>query len=410
MWQFRRSRRTVPCRDADSSILVARCSSCGRVSDPQHSYCAYCGWRVRVDDQEVPVFGLPEGDQGSPATPTPPFLPLSSVSLPPNRRATPPGPAPALSIGAPRGGTRRVLRTAPCPHCHRNIDKSLVFCTHCGLKTGFVSNLTHYCTTCGTRVPDDEATFCTFCGEPIRGGLDAPRDAASTKPRGIAAVVPPNAVPRLAVLDDQGAVVREIPIEREEIIVGRTQGDVQFSDDDALSPEHALLTWRSNALCVRDLGSSNGSWVFITDPHVLSDGDLLLIGSQIIRFRRLATAFEDASVSPVQAGSRVPVRDVAMLEQLRSDGSVRDVIYLSPLRAVLIGRERGDWVFPYDPTMSASHAEVRCLPEGQGEGDECLVRDVGSRNGVAVLVRGERAVNPGERILLGRKVLRVELS
>ena len=210
-------------------------------------------------------------------------------------------------------------------------------------------------------------------------------------------------------LNDDGVVVREIPIEREETIVGRTRGDVRFDDDETLSPEHALLTWRSNALCVRDLGSSNGSWVFITGPHSLSDGDLLLIGSQIIRYRRMSQASpSDAPVAPVQSGSRIPERDVAMLEQLRSDGSVRDVLYVSPLRSVLIGRERGDWVFPYDPTMSASHAEVRCLPQGGGE--ECLVRDVGSRNGVAVLVRGERAVNPGERILLGKNVLRVELS
>jgi pSer/pThr/pTyr-binding forkhead associated (FHA) protein len=215
--------------------------------------------------------------------------------------------------------------------------------------------------------------------------------------------------PRLAVLNDEGDVVREIPIEREETIVGRTHGDVRFDDDETLSPEHAVLTWQSNALRVRDLGSSNGSWVFITSPHSLSDGDLLLIGSQIIRYRRLLPASPgDTTAATLQSGSRVPERDVAMLEQLRSDGSVRDVLYVSPLRSVLIGRERGDWVFPYDPTMSASHAEVRCLPRGGAE--ECLVRDIGSRNGVAVLVRGERAVNPGERILLGRNVLRVELS
>jgi pSer/pThr/pTyr-binding forkhead associated (FHA) protein len=211
------------------------------------------------------------------------------------------------------------------------------------------------------------------------------------------------------VLNDDGTVEREITIEREETVVGRTSGDLRFHDDDTLSPEHAVLTWRANALRVRDLGSANGSWIFITSPHPLSDGDHLLVGSQIIRFRRLAGGARDDAGTPAPHGAaRTPERDVAMLEQLRSDGSVRDVIYLSPLRSVLIGRERGDWVFPYDPTMSASHAEVRCLPGDRGE--ECLVRDVGSRNGVAVLVRGERAVSAGEKILLGKHVLRVELS
>ena len=360
---------------------------------------------MRAGDEEVPIFGLADSDAESPSTP-PPFLPLSSASLPPSRQATPQAERTA-DVG--KRPVMSAVRTAPCPHCHRAVERTLLFCIHCGLKTGFHLGVLLNCASCGMRLPGDDASFCPSCGEPIRGGLDAPGASVDTKPRGVAPIVKVDGVPRLAVLDDDGAVVQEIPLEREATVVGRTQGDVRFHDDDALSPEHALLTWQANSLRVRDLGSSNGSWVFITTPQVLADGDLLLIGSQIIRFRRLAgPATADAPPVPVQAGSAVPVRDVAMLEQLRADGSVRDVIYLSPLRAVLIGRERGDWVFPYDPTMSASHAELRCLP--QDTGDECMVRDVGSRNGVAVLVRGERAVNPGERILLGRKVLRVELT
>ena len=96
-----------------------------------------------------------------------------------------------------------------------------------------------------------------------------------------------------------------------------------------------------------------------------------------------------------------------MLEQLRADGSVRDVLYLSADRSVLIGREFGDWVFPYDPTVSSRHAEVRPAPDSA---DEFTVRDVGSRNGVAMLVRGERAVHAGERLLFGKKMLRLELT
>lgn len=217
---------------------------------------------------------------------------------------------------------------------------------------------------------------------------------------------PPRATtPTLVLLNEAGDAVREIPIEHGETVVGRTQGDVTFIDDDAVSPAHAVLTWRENALLVRDLGSANGTWVFVTEPHVLADGDVLLVGSQVIRFRRLPVHDEPATDAR-QAGSRLPVRDDAMLEQLRADGSVRDVLYLSPGRTILAGREHGDWVFPYDPTMSARHAEVRSVPER----DEYVVRDLGSRNGVAVLVRGERQVRGGERLLFGRKVLRANLS
>ncbi|HSA54111.1 MAG TPA: FHA domain-containing protein [Gemmatimonadaceae bacterium] len=214
-------------------------------------------------------------------------------------------------------------------------------------------------------------------------------------------------IPRLQLLNEEGGVVREIPIEGEQLVVGRTAGDVTFDDDDALSPEHALLTWRENALTVRDLGSANGSWLFITTTQTLADGDVLLIGSQVVRFRRLpAPATGNTGDHRPAAPARLPVVDDAMLEQLRPDGTIRNVLYLSPGRTFLIGREHGNWVFPYDPTMSARHAEILSHPED----DTYAVRDLGSRNGVAVQVRGERGVRGGERLLLGRKMLRVDLA
>ena len=79
---------------------------------------------------------------------------------------------------------------------------------------------------------------------------------------------------------------------------------------------------------------------------------------------------------------------------------------LRRLRTILIGRDHGDWAFPYDPTMSARHAEIRSVPQR----DEYVVRDLGSRNGIGVLVRGERAVRGGERLLFGRKMLRADLT
>ena len=299
----------------------------------------------------------------------------------------------------------RSVRTGPCPHCTRAIDRALHFCPHCGLKTGFAEVHPTFCGSCGTRMGDDDA-FCAACGEPLKGGLDAPGLTVDTQPRGITPMVVSAIGPHLSLLADDGDVVREIPLERGEITVGRGRGDVQFDDDDSVSPEHAVLTWKDNALHVRDLGSSNGSWLYILVPQALTDGDVLLIGSQVIRFRKLTSGFllDDAELR--QAGSRTPRRDDAMLEQLRADGSVRDVLYLSPGRTILIGRDHGDWAFPYDPTMSARHAEIRSVPQR----DEYVVRDLGSRNGIGVLVRGERAVRGGERLLFGRKMLRADLA
>jgi len=99
----------------------------------------------------------------------------------------------------------------------------------------------------------------------------------------------------------------------------------------------------------------------------------------------------------------VPSADIASLTQLRSDGSSRDTIQLSPGRDVHIGRERGDWIFPYDPSMSAQHATVR------SEDADFVLLDDHSRNGVAIAARGAMALEHHSRIMVGDKLLRIEL-
>jgi len=144
--------------------------------------------------------------------------------------------------------------------------------------------------------------------------------------------------------------------------------------------------------------------VFLDAPCRLTDGDTLLIGSQLLRFRRLGYPgpHPPEADGTRRMGSLTPAPDTAVLEQLRADGSVRDTFHLSPGRTVRLGRDEGDWLFPFDQTMSGRHAEVRA------EDSEFVVYDAGSRNGVAIAVRGERPLKPGTRLLVGDQLLRVE--
>src|SRR5207245_5065630 len=87
----------------------------------------------------------------------------------------------------------------------------------------------------------------------------------------------------LVLLDDSGAPVQRFERRTPDTTVGRQDGDIRFPEDVFLSPLHAKISWEDNALLVRDLGSRNGTWVFLEAPHRLADGDLLLIGSQVIR-------------------------------------------------------------------------------------------------------------------------------
>lgn len=274
--------------------------------------------------------------------------------------------AAAASLAARRASSNPGSRLATCTQCGSPIDPGLPFCAHCGAATG------------------------------ARGQAGSGTAVLSANARENA--------PKLALLDDAGTVKETFSLVGGEAIVGRSDGEIRFSDDVYLSPVHAQFSVRDGQLWVRDLGSRNGTWVFIEAPHRMADGDIVLIGSQIIRFRRLGYP----GPHPPEAdrtrrlGSLTPTADIAVLSQLRADGSVRDTFHLSPGRNITIGRERGDWIFPYDQTMSGTHAEVR------SEDSDFAVSDAGSRNGVAIAVRGERAISVGHRVLLGDRMLRVE--
>src|SRR3989454_969952 len=253
------------------------------------------------------------------------------------------------------------------------------------------------CAYCG-RDNEAGAQFCIDCGKPLG---KPPHALARTSP-----------VPRrsggtiaLVLLDEAGNVTERFDGHGPDVTIGRQVGDIRFPDDPFLSPLHARISWERDRLLVRDLGSRNGTWVFLEAPHRLADGDLLLIGSQVVRFRRLGYPGPHAPDADAtkRMGSLIPSADIASLTQLRSDGSARDVVHLSPGRDIQIGREQGDWTFPYDPSMSAVHATVR------SEDADFVVIDAGSRNGVALAARGDVPLQHESRILVGDKLLRVEL-
>ncbi|HVE80108.1 MAG TPA: FHA domain-containing protein [Gemmatimonadaceae bacterium] len=317
----------------------------------------------------------------------------------------------------------------PCAFCGRANEQDSRFCIDCGKPTGAPAarggragdHDPLLCAECGHRVAPEPIATCPACGAAISlvadrycarcgialGASPLPRGAPAGVVRDSQTAALPagrRAGPKLSLLDDHGAVAQSYSLDGGEATVGRCEGAIRFPDDVYLSPLHAHLAWREERLWLRDLGSRNGSWLFLDGPLRLADHDVLLIGSQLVRFRRVGypAPHPPEADQTRRMGSLTPGVDSAVLQQLRGDGSVRDAMHLSPGRSVVIGRDIGDWTFPYDPTMSARHAEVR------SEDNEFVVRDAGSRNGIALAVHGERAVTVGQRILLGDQILRVE--
>ena len=320
---------------------LVSCAFCGRDNEPMSRFCIDCGKPISASAARV----VPAYQPGAPPTPVAAVVPPTRVAQTPNT----------------------------CPKCAKAVEPDLPFCGHCG----------------------------TLVKQRVSIELNRALDNAfgtmviGAKSREVG--------PRLALLSETGDVSSTFTLDRGEAVVGRGDADIRF-DDVYLSPLHARFELRDGELWVRDLGSRNGTWTFIDAPTRLTDCDVILVGSQLLRFRRLGYPgpHPPEADSTRRMGSLVPSADVAVLEQLRADGRVRDTFHLSPARTIMLGREAGDWVFPYDPTMSGRHAEIR------SQDAEFFVHDAGSRNGVAIGVRGERTVKKAQRILVGDQVLRVE--
>jgi pSer/pThr/pTyr-binding forkhead associated (FHA) protein len=366
---------------------VTACTFCGRDNDPASRFCLDCGKPLKSSDaRAAPAI---EEDRSGRARSHP-----AARSAVPKPSSSPPAGVPSTSAANAPAPAKTV-----CARCGKTVDASLPFCAHCGNRVAAPRG-EGSCAKCGAPYQQGVDMFCARCGTRVGERVSVaeppggPRTSATRRDAG----------PRLSLLNDAGDVAKTYTLDRGEAVIGRGEADLKFPDDVYMSPLHARLDLREGALWLRDLGSRNGSWVFADGATKLVDGDRLLIGSQILRFRRLGFPGPHPPEADAtrRMGSLTPLADVAVLEQLRADGSVRDTFHLSPGRSILIGRETGDWTFPYDQTMSGRHAEIR------SEDADFVVHDTGSRNGVALAVRAEVALRKGHRLLLGDQILRVE--
>jgi len=354
---------------------MTTCQYCGRANDSGAQFCMDCGKPLSKEAAASMKANAPRASAGA------------GAAVPGTQVLSAPTPAPA--------STPAVM---PCPFCNEPVSATVPYCPHCGRRLSAPGS-GPACAPCGSPVPVG-TKFCATCGATL-GDVAAPglqRPSSQPPVRTDFSFV-------LVQLDNAGQPRQRFARETTDTTIGRLDGDIKFPEDVFMSPLHARLSWENQQLVVRDLGSRNGTWVFLEEPYRLADGDLLLIGSQVLRFRRLGYPGPHAPEADAtkRMGSLIPSADIASLTQLRSDGSARDVIHLSPGRDVLIGREKGEWLFPYDPSMSGQHAVIR------SEDADFVVVDAGSRNGVALAARGAMPLKHQSKVLVGDKLMRVEL-
>jgi pSer/pThr/pTyr-binding forkhead associated (FHA) protein len=189
-------------------------------------------------------------------------------------------------------------------------------------------------------------------------------------------------------------------LDREEVLCGRSEGAVRLPGDPTVSPLHARFLVSKGTLRVEDVGSLNGTFVRMREPKKLALGEEIRVGRQLLRLEPLPRASAADEGGPRPWGTPDPGYRFR-LSQLLEGGGLGEIF---PLREGenLLGREAGEVTFPADRYVSARHARIEV------RGAEVTLSDAGSSNGTFVKVAGVVQLAPGDQLLIGGQLLRVD--
>lgn len=90
------------------------------------------------------------------------------------------------------------------------------------------------------------------------------------------------------VLDASGSPARSIALSGHDIVVGCGEGSDVSLDDKHVSQRHCAIERRPTGVIVRDLESSNGTFVYVRPGDLIPFDALLVIGRSTYRVRRAA--------------------------------------------------------------------------------------------------------------------------
>ncbi len=88
---------------------------------------------------------------------------------------------------------------------------------------------------------------------------------------------------RIIQLLDGGLRGAAFPLREGDNLLGRETGDITFPTDGFVSGRHAVLKARGERLVVRDVGSSNGTFLRLTSAVFVDSGDQFLVGRELLR-------------------------------------------------------------------------------------------------------------------------------
>ena len=88
---------------------------------------------------------------------------------------------------------------------------------------------------------------------------------------------------RLSLVGGPEVETRAFVFSQDEVVIGREVGDIVFREDGFVSGKHARVAKVEGKFFLKDLGSSNGTYVRIRGDQQIGRGDLVLMGQQLFR-------------------------------------------------------------------------------------------------------------------------------
>ena len=368
---------------------MIKCPNCGKQNQEHYKFCLGCGSELPRDASRgpaptaspTPPSGMPGVGKGAGPAPAPGVPAAQPPAQPPPVAAPPKEEPPAGEPEAAAPAAAPSKEKNPCPSCGSEIPPDFSFCGKCGYKLG----------------------------DPLPSKPPAPKAEAEPKaeakpdpepePEPAAAAKPEVSVRgKIVMIQPSGAEGTSIPLTEEGTEIGRSAGDA-FKDDYFLSPKHAKFTVEGGTLNVEDLGSLNGIFVRLAPetPYDIQSGDLVRIGQEVMRFE----VYDEPEKKDTAVYGSPRKETWGRISLLLGQDKLGNAFALDG-KETLIGRERGNIIFPDDGYVSGLHLKII------KNGDKYSVTDLKSSNGSYLRIRDKKEVKGGDYLLVGQYLYRVD--
>jgi hypothetical protein len=143
------------------------------------------------------------------------------------------------------------------------------------------------------------------------------------------------------ILTVDGAVLKELPLGKKRISIGRRATNDLVINHVAVSAEHAALIAQGQDYVLEDLNSTNGTLVNgrVIDKAVLRDNDIIDIAPYQIKFEARAAIIEAEAKRPVMDEKALIQRSVEEFENLDGHTMLQQFALLRVLDGLAAGQE-----------------------------------------------------------------------